>query len=265
MEFRDMCKVDLLAFDTTGSTAIAYTPYLDMRGVRKADFFIMGRGALPTTANSTAIQTLTAAIYQSTGSTGPSATQIANTSAVLGKMAAGVVVAATCMADELYIQFTTLASAATFSINGVQWSFDSTADATARVLNSTGATANASVASEAFKTNFNSTANNTFATAWQCATLTSALVKIYKVDPEANTYITATGSTLVNIGIGKAAAQIGIDQTCLKDGYRYVSVGVIASDTAAPYSVMAVREYEIAGTMGRTIQERTILPRSTGR
>lgn len=258
-------KGELLVFDTTGSTVAAVTPYRDMLGIERMSFYVMGRGALPTTANSTMVQKMVVQLLQATDSTGGGATNITSAAATVGKLSTNNVIGATCKARELYIQFTTLASAATFSINGLQWSFDSTAVPTSRIMDSTGATGQASVASEAFKTNFNSTANNTFATAWQCATITSALVKIYPVNPETSAFITATGSTLVNVGMGRTYAHVNIDQTCLKDGYRYVAAQVTQSDTAAPYAVFTIRAYAQGGNVPRVSQQRVIVPESTSR
>lgn len=242
MEFQEKYKVDIALFDSTGSTTEQVSPYFDMLGTRRIDFLVEGR-LLPTAANSTEAQTLTCRLLSATDSTGGGSTGISSATAIVGKKSTGVVVGSTDKANELLIQFTTLASAATFSIGGYQWSFDSTADATARVLNSTGATADASVAAEAFATAFNSTSNNPIATAWVASTIASALIRISpRVPTNQATFITATGSTLVNIGPGKFTGHIGLEAQHLSDGKRYVAIAVQSSNTAIPFVVTAIRE-----------------------
>jgi hypothetical protein len=241
MEFQEKHKIDLAIFDSTGATAETISQYFDMLGHERIDFLVQTRFQLPTTLTSTLVEQGVIRLLQASGATGAGATAISSATAVVGRSVKNCVSLAD-KANEIYIQFTTLASGATFSVAGYQYSYDSTADATARVMNSTGATAAASVASELFVTNFNSTANNPLATVWAAATVASALVKIspFNVDAQA-TYLTATGSTLVNVGMGKCVGHLGLDAKFMKDGCRYVAIGFKSSNANTPVAAMAIR------------------------
>jgi hypothetical protein len=239
-EFYEKFKVDIALFDTTGSTTEQVSKYYDMLDYRSIGALAVSR-SLPTTG-STTIQKTVVRLLQASNSTGGGATAVSSANATIGQSATFAVSAAD-KANSIYVQFTTLASGATFSVGGYQWSFDSTAVAASRVMNSTGATGQASVAAELFVTSFNNTANNPIATAWEAATVSSALVNIRPLTGyEQATYITATGSTLVMVRVGRSAAYVGLEAQYMGDGKRYVAVGVTNSDTAAPVTVTIFRE-----------------------
>lgn len=240
-EFQESKKIDFAVFDTTGSTAEQVSPYFDMLGYDRIDFLVQGK-LVPTAALSTLVQQYSMRLLQASGATGAGSTAISSATAVMGRSVKNCVSLAD-KANEIYIQFTTLASGATFSIAGYQYSFDSMAIPTSRVMDSTGATGQASVAAEAFITNFNSTANNPLATVWKASSVASALVKVgpYNVDAQ-STYLTATGSTLVNMGMGNCIGHLAIDSQFLSDGKRYVAIGIKTTDAAAPIVAVAMRQ-----------------------
>lgn len=243
MEMQERYKIDLALFDSTGATAEQISQYYDMKNYKRIDFFVAGK--LPiSTALSTIVQQYNIRLLMASNATGGGATGISSATAMMGRSVKNAVSIAD-KANEILIQFTTLASGATLSVLGYEYKWDSTADATNRVMDSTGATANASVAAEAFVTNFNSTANNPLATVWTAATVSGALVKIvpFAVDAQA-TYITATGTTLANVGMGKSVAHLACESAFLRDGMRYVAIGVKSSNLSAPVMAMAYRELQ---------------------
>lgn len=263
-EFQEGKKIDFAVFDTTGSTAEQVSPYFDMLGYDRIDFLVQGR-LVPTAALSTLVQQYSMRLLQASGATGAGSTNISSATAVMGRSVKNCVSLAD-KANEIYIQFTTLASGATFSIAGYQYSFDSTAVATSRIMDSTGATGAASVAAEAFVTNFNSTANNPLATVWKAATIASALVKVgpYNVNAQ-STYITATGSTLVNMGMGNCIGHLSVDSQFLTDGKRYVAIGVKTTNAAAPIVAVAMRQAVNAPVTNYAVSVSKSMAGSTGK
>jgi hypothetical protein len=265
MEFQEKYKIDIALMDTTGSTVEAISPYFDMRGYNSIDFVAVGL-SVPTAALSTiAKQGMDMRLLCATDSSGGGASALSSATAFAGRAAANVV-ALTDKANEILIQFTTLSSGATFSIGGYQWSFDSTAALTSRVLNSTGATGAASVAAEAFATAFNSTANNPIATSWKASTISSALIRIEPVDKNAqSTYISATGSTLVNMNIGRTVGHLSIEAQFLPDGKRWVAIGVKTTVVATPISVTAFRTVRDGPANNLTISKSKTMSSSTSK
>jgi hypothetical protein len=231
--FIESHKVDIALFDTTGSTAEKVTPlYYDMRGYDHIDFLISaGNGP-----GSTVTGTLTARILQAPTATNPATVIPVSSATVSGGAATSYQVSGAAV---LGLVFTTLASGATFSVNGLQFSFDSTAIATANVINSTGATAQATVASEAFVTQFNSS-NCTLSPYFVASTEDGATVLIRPKDPGSTT-LTATGTTLVAPRAKTMGLHVGMDVDKMSTNNRYVGVGVKSTGAAMPFTVMVVR------------------------
>lgn len=237
--FSEYAKVDLAINDTTGSTAEVVSQYFDMSGYESVDFFVTVNAPL-TTANSTAINQLNARILQSSSASSP-ATVIPITSATVtvGSTVTGCVVGKVAA---LRLLFTTLDTGATFSINGVQFGANSTGSATSTsgYFESTGATANATVASERFKTLFNTTYSSTLCDSFVATTdAAGAIVHIWPKDP-GTTYLTCTGTTLVNAGF-RAVAHLGCRAVHLNSTNQYVAVAINSCTTKLPFSAICVR------------------------
>jgi hypothetical protein len=264
-EFQEKYKADIALFDTTGATAEQISQYFDMLNYSRIDFVAQTK-QIPLAANSTAAGSVVLRLLSASNATGGGASAISSATVTIGRTSTGGIVALANRANEIYIQFTTLASGATFSVGGYDWSFDSTADVTARILDSTGATGQASVAMEAFATAFNSTANNPIATAWACATVSSGLCVIRPlagVDP--TTYLTATGSTKVNVGIGRSIGHLGLDVQHLGDGKRYVAIGSKSSNNAVPIVITVFRESQKSPVVQYAVQASKSMGASTSK
>ena len=246
-EFKEKYNIVVDTF-STGSTTVKYTKYYDMQNYSNCEFLVSGRTQLgPATASgSTSKQQFTLAAYQATSATGGGASAISSATAIIGKDAAtGFTTAAKCRVG--LIGFTTMALKANLAITiGTAAYTGASAATTANLWAHPGATANATVACQAFVDMFNYATNNT-ATAitanWQAATMEAAVpwVKITPRDPE-GTHLLSMSNTggCSNISIGGVFnAHISIDRQFMTK--RYIALSVKSTCDQNDYSVMILR------------------------
>jgi hypothetical protein len=243
-EFQEKYKVDIAVFDATGSTTEKVSQYFDMLGYRRIDFIAQGR-MLPLAADTTRVNIFTMRLLSATNNTGGGSTAISSATAIMGKQSTGVSITSTDKVRELILTFTTrvvLGGAATVSILGQK--FKGATGATAAYAFAGGASAQATVASEGFVAAFN-LANNTLSPVWEAATMAnSSSVRIYAKDPNNTVAITATGTTIICLGVGRSIGHLGLESQHLKDGQRYVAICLTSSGVAGPISILAIREAE---------------------
>lgn len=245
-EFQEKYNICLDRF-SSGSTTTWYTKWYDMQKYRRVDFIVSGQVKLaaPGAAGATDYQLYNLAVYQATSVTGGGSSALASATATIGKnTATGIGTAAKCR--EGYILFGALDKATDIELTINEAVFTSSSDST--VANSyvvKGASAAATVASEAFAAMFNSASNNT-ATAitanWIASTdAGDAIIRITPRDPD-STFLLAigtTGGTMVGVG-GAFQGHIGVDRQFLSK--RYVALGLNSTEHANPCVVQVIRE-----------------------
>jgi hypothetical protein len=277
-ELQEKYKIDLLQFDSTGSTAPNISRYYDMRGYRRADFLISGRTLMALTA--TGAQALyTAQVYLATDSTGGGQTALSSATSIVGKSGT-VNIGATAKCNELWLVFDTaeMASAGTavaFTIGTA--AFNSASVAAAMVFAAKGASANATIASEGFITAFNSTIINTSTVLtenWVALHPHSSVtkdadprVRIVRKDPDSTkTLIFTQDATCTHVQFGMGfLTHIGVDAQFLPEGKRYIAIAVNSSDVEQPYSVTLLREAEGSVKEQTGINKSVSLSASTGK
>lgn len=248
-EFQERNKVQVARI-SSGSTTEQVTDYFDMRGYRRADFYLAGLVRIPSSGDlgSSAAQQFVCRVLQASDSSGGGASAISSATAVVGKNSAtGFSTTQKCREGHLYFSVLDKATNLTITINGAAYQSASASTAANRFVVKE-ASANASVAGENFATMFNSTANNT-ATAvqgnWKCATEAGGWVRIVPRDRD-STHLLAigtTGGSMVTMG-GVFEAHVGVEAQFLGDGKRYVALGVKSTSHANAYTVTIVREKE---------------------
>jgi len=252
-EFQERYKVDLLNFDSTGATTVNISRYYDMAGYRRADVLIAAR-TLPANA-STGIQSqYSAQLYLATSATGGGQTALSSATVIAGK-GATVNITATAVCNELFLRWNTAeyeTTVMTLTI-GTAAFLSSSAASAAMMYACAGASANATVASEGFKTMFNSTTLNTSTVLtenWIAVNPHSSstkaadpVVRIVRknADSTHTLLFTSDGNTHIQYGMG-LTMHLGVDAQHLPDGKRYIACGVHSSDVAQPYSAMLLRE-----------------------
>jgi len=248
MDFLEKYKVNYARF-SSGSTAVQYTPYYDMRGVKRADFFVQGVIKFDASAEGTATQVMSVAVYQASDSTGGGATAISSAGfSTFGKSGTATITTNAKLVEGL-IGFSTISGSAALSIgvNTAAYVSDSVGASPAAHVWVAGASAAATVAAQAFVTMFNSTVYNTSTAVrenFYAATMAAGVpwCRILRKNPDSTYELSLTApSSLVSVG-GVIAARIGIEEKNIKDGKRYISLGVNSSNDEIPYSVMLVRE-----------------------
>ncbi len=237
--FGEQYKIDIWG-DPYGSTVEQFTPYFDMLGFDGIDF-IVNAGVLAATQASTGVGVITCRLLQATGATGGGATAISSATAVMTK--GGTVVSTGSHGKSLLLRFTTLTAAATVTVLGQE--FIASTNGSAAYYFAGLASNAATVASEGFKTAFNAT-NNTLSSAWVATTHASGPYVFIRpktvTSVPSSYYVSAAGSTLINVGIPELGGHIGIDSQYLKDGCRYVSLGAKSSVVATPITVTVIRK-----------------------
>ena len=238
-------RLDIVIFDSTGSTTEIYGPYYDMSGYDRADFVITAK--LPNiNSNTTKLRLITARLLQAPTATQPATLlPITSATAVFGKGTTGAI-----STPSLRLSFTTLASGATWSINGSEYGANATGSATSTsgMIDSTGATANATVASEAFIALFNNTGITGMSSARKnnaenFIASSEAAGAVVHIRPKVlgSTFVTATGSSLVAAGADWITGHIGIETGALTTNNRYISIGINSSATTTPMTVTLIR------------------------
>jgi|WetSurMetagenome_2_1015567.scaffolds.fasta_scaffold00567_34 hypothetical protein len=250
-EFQEKFKVVIDTF-STGSTVEKFTRYYDMKGFRRADFFVTGLVKLPSTGalGATDYQNFTIRALQASNSTGGGASAMATATAVVGKdSATGISTSVKCREGFVFLSTLTSAVPLQITVNGVVFT-GATATAAANQFACASAAAAATVTCQAFAAMFNSTADNTstvITANWEAATEAAGVpcVRIIPKDPDGTHLLTlgTTGSSQVGVG-GVFTAHIGIDQQFMADGKRYLAIGVKSTEHANPYTVTVIREPE---------------------
>jgi len=248
MDFLEKYKVNV-ARCTTGNTAVQYSPYYDMLGVKHADFFLQGVVMHESSITGSAVQLITAGLYQASNSTGGGSSAISSaTAAGLGKSGTATVTTSAKLVEGA-IGFSTISGSAALSIRvGTAAYVSASVGAAAAAMTwVAGASVAATVAAQAFVTMFNSTVYNTstvirenFYAATNVAG--SPWIRILRKNPDSTNELSLIApSTLVSVG-GVVAARLGISDYNIKDGKRYVAIGVNSSQDESPYSVVCIRE-----------------------
>lgn len=250
MEFQEKFKID--TFFSTGSTVAVFTQYYDMKGYRRVDFLFEGLVNLPASGvlGATDFQDFTLAAYQASDSTGGGSSAISSATAVVGKNSAtGISTSQKCR--EGFIDFSTISGSAALTVNVGTAAYVSASIAApaAAMTWVSGASAQASVAKEAFVSMFNSTYNTATAVAgaWIASTVgvPAAWCRILPKDPDSTyeLHLGTTGSSQVGVG-GVFKAHIGIDRQHMKDDKRYVALSIKSTEMANPFTVTVIREGE---------------------
>lgn len=254
MEFQEKYKIDVGRF-SSGSTAEIFTPYYDMRGYKSADFLFEGivhslsSGGL----GATDFGQWTLRAMQATSSTGGGASAISSATAVVGKESA-TGFSATRGCREGWISFSTISGSAAlnFTVGTAAFVTASVATPAAAMTLVAGASAQATVAREAFITLFNSTQYNTstvLVNNWYACTDATVTgdpwVRIIPRNQDSTNQLAlgTTGSSQIAVG-GVFTAHIGVSNHHLKEGARYVSLGVKSTEFANPFTVTVIREPE---------------------
>jgi hypothetical protein len=253
-ELQERYKIDLLQFDSTGSTTPNISRYYDMYGYRRADFLISGR-TLMTIASTGAQAMYTAQVYLATDCSGGGQTALSSATAIVGKSAT-VNITATAKCNELWLVWDTAeykTTALSMTI-GTAVFVSSSAASVAMAYACAGASLAATVASEGFITMFNSTVLNTSTVLTEnwvalhphssVTKAADARVRIVRKNADSTHTLLFTQDatcTHVNFGMG-FTAHIGVDTQHLPDGKRYIAIAVNSSDTEQPYSVTLLRE-----------------------
>lgn len=261
-------KYRITASFSSGSSTIQYSPYLDMRGVRRIDYFLTGQvkklavGA----AGGTELQGFNMALYQASNSTGGGASAISSATAVFGKSGTAAVSSSMKMRTA-YIGFGANGGSSTrlaMTVNGITI----TANSLVTSMGYAGrASAQATVAVEGFATFFNNTAYNTSTALtdhFLASTHDGTWVKIYPKDPDGTVCLAITcPSSLISVG-GEFTGRLGIEQKHMKDGKRYISCGVYSTEDALPYTLTVVREMEQPQTPIVNFYEKNLSTNTTG-
>ncbi len=249
MEFQERHNVQVGLF-STGATVEQFTPYYSMQNYRRIDFEvaglvkIAGAGAL----GATVIQQFTCRVLQASNSTGGGASAMSSATALVGKdSASGISTSMKCR--EGWINFGTLDKGTALTITVGTAAYLTSSDATTpNVFVVKEASANATVAAQAFMTMFNAATNNT-ATAitanWVASTEAAgvAYVRILPKDPDGThlLHLGTTQSSMVSVG-GVFTAHIGVDRQFMKDGKTHIALGIYSTCDRHPFVVTAIRE-----------------------
>lgn len=254
--FTDRNKIDLWA-DPIGigiqDTSMRYTQYYDMRGYESIDFLVSGifEGS---THGQTAIQYTDFQIYKATDSSGGGNTAVSSATGRMTKVGTAITTAA--KAKSLYISFSTkindAAMGATFSVLGQDF-FSATGNSAAGAFAGLSSVA-ATVAALSFITAFNT---HTSATAWKaelgptCTAFAEVMIRPKSETAVGSTvYVSAGGSTVLPVGVPRMGGHLGIKTEHLRDGYRYVALGMKSGASGMttgtwvrrPVSVFAIRK-----------------------
>ena len=272
MEFREKYKIDLLAFDSTGSTAEQISKYYDMKGYRRADVVITGKTLVSTGGPSTLIQSFTGRLLCASDCSGGGASGISSATVVAGKLTAtGVGTAA--KAEEGWIRFSTMSgSVSDFTLTVGTAAFTSGSAAGAMIWAARASDA-ATVGSEGFIACFNSTSNNTSTAltanwvASQPATTNKnadPVVRISRKNPDGTAQITlgTTGASHISVGM-PVVAHLGIDVQHIKDDKRFIAVGLKSTNDSSPISAVLYREYDSPPASRQGIQASKSMNSST--
>ena len=250
MEFQERHKTHIGLF-STGATTEQFTPYYPMAGYRRADFIVSGLVQLTASgaAGATSIQQFTCRVLQASDSTGGGASALSSATALVGKDSATGISSSMKM-REGRISFSTLTSAVPVQVVIAGVTYTGATVAAANQFACASAAAAGTVASEGFKTMFNSTVNNTSTAVtekWTCATMAGAFIRIIAKDPDGTDLLTlgTTGSTQIGIG-GIFQAHIGVPSEFLSDGKTHVALGIKSTLNANPFTVHVIREPEQA-------------------
>jgi hypothetical protein len=267
MELSNKFKVDLWA-DPIGISrqldVIRYTQWYDMSGYESIDFFMSGMFE-GSTHGQTAIQYNDFQIYKATNSSGGGATAITTATGKMSKVGTEITTAA--KAKSLFINFTTKLVhtnlGATITVLGKEF-FSADPGASVAKAFSGLASAAATVSAESFISVFNTNASLSSWKAEMGVTSTGRAVVMIKPRTEtavgATVYVSAGGSTLVSVGVPGMGGHLGIKTELLRDGYRYVALGMAASASgmttgvsgSRPVSVFALRARSNDGPIAST-------------
>lgn len=246
MEFQEKTKVQIALF-STGATTEQTTKYYPMAGYRRVDFLVSGLVQLSASgaAGATSIQQFTCRVLQASDSSGGGSSALSSATALVGKDSA-TGISTSMKLREGIISFSTLTSAVPVEISIAGVTYTGATAAAANKFACASAAAAATVASEGFKTMFNSTANNTSTAVtekWQAATMAGAFIRIIPKDPDGTDLLSlgTTGGTQIGVG-GVFQAQIGVEAQFLGDGKTHVALGVKSTLNANPFTVHVIRE-----------------------
>lgn len=251
MELKDKIKTDVW-MEPVGigrhTTTRRYTPWYDMKDYRSIDFVVtaMFEG---TTYGTTSAQYIDFQIYKATDSSGGGSTAISSATGRMTK--AGTAITTAAKAKSLMITFDqTLADGnlgATVSLLGQDFL---TADVGGSIAGAFYGLA--SVESSLVAANFVSVFNtHTSCTAWKAELgETSTARSVVYIRPRSETAVGATvyaaagGSTLIPVGVPSMGGHLGIKAELLRDGYRYVALGIAQQasglTTGQPFKPVAV-------------------------
>ncbi len=254
-KFSEENKIDLILYDSTGTTVAKYAyPNYDMSQFDRADFII--NTPLLTIATATASGNeciLTAAVYTATAATSTSLTALSSATASFGSTDAPGLIGA----NMLMFTFATASTGTLFSLCGKNLKINSThctltaSAATYDVLGGTALT-NATYAS-ALANIINGTVAS-FSKFLVAATVgapvgatynSSNVCFVWPKDPGSTT-LTASGyyGATANKGVlvsGNFCAHIGVPAAKLPIGGRFVNIAINSSGLATPFNVTLIR------------------------
>ena len=251
MELKNGLKVDVWA-DPVGigrhTTSVRYTPWYDMRDYKSIDFVVqaMFEGS---TYGTTSAQYTDFQLYKATDSSGGGSTAISSATGRMTK--AGTAITTAEKAKALYITFDqSLADGnlgATVSILGQDFLTADVGGSAAGAFAGLASVA-ATVVAKSFVSVFNT---HTSCTAWKAElgeTSTGRAMVYIRPKSEtavaASVYAYAGGSTLIPVGVPQLGGHLGISADLLRDGYRYVALGMAQGasglTTGLPYKPVSV-------------------------
>lgn len=266
MHLRDRTKIDVWS-DPVGigrqSTAVRYTPWYDMQNYQSIDFVVqsMFEG---TTYGTTSAQYSDFQIYKATDSSGGGSTAISSATGRMTK--AGTAITTAAKAKALMLTFDQSLSdgnlGATVSLLGQDFLTADVGGSAAGAFCGLASVA-ATVVAKSFCSVFNT---HTSCTAWKAElgeTSTGRAVVYIRPKSEtavaASVYVSAGGSTLIPVGVPQMGGHLGITTDLLRDGYRYVALGIAQSASGLttgqpckPVSVTVLRERAADGPVAST-------------
>jgi len=260
----EQLQIDNILNQTSGVTAAVYGyPAYDMADYDRADFVIHAFGLSPGTATG-AVNIVQAAVYTATAATSTALTAISSATAVFGSTLTSVL--GIVGAQRLTVTFNTASTGTTYSINGKQFTVQSTQSVSSyESLGGTAAITNATYAS-AFAAIIND-ATATFSSWFEAATekpvgasvLSSNAAYVYPKTPGSRT-LSATGhyGATANKGVlvsGDFVAHIGVPAEKMV-GARYITIACHSSGLKVPFSVELIRSkgrYDPPGNAGMAV------------
>lgn len=250
LNLTDKVQIDNIFAHSTGATVLVYSfPNIDMSGYDRADFLVNAFGLSAGTATGAGAGCIfRAAVYTSTAATSTSLTALSSATASFGATATTTL--GITGAQSLVWTFNTAGVGTTCSMNGIQMKCTAAqGNASYEFLGNTG------VSNATYSSAFCALVNSSLATfssyliasteAPAGATHLSSNAAYVRLRNPGSRTLSATGhyGATADKGIlvkGDYSAVIGVPAEKMK-GARYISIGIVSSALAVPFSVNLIR------------------------